>query len=296
MPLSPSLCRFMRLFIPTLTVCVLAVSASAEPLPTGAASLFAERAALMAADSKCALLAKPVRAALAATMIQARSGAFRDGWSDAKLDGVSERAANAGRSRDCRDPLVTDAIQRAAAGYAGWIKQQGLDLPGPARTWRARRHGDVDRWVLAQDIGPARFGVRNDANAESWLVLALPLEAAGQPSSVQVYIRDRARAARPLVDVPGVVLVGGLANGAAPRSLAATWIASGITTERLKDQPARVIVTFPPGLLAEMGALDPRESAEISLTYPGRRTQNLYVEIGDLAVARAFLAATPLAN
>lgn len=287
----------MRLFLPTLTVCALAVSASAEPLPTGAASLFAERAALMAADSKCALLAKPVRAALAATMIQARSGAFRDGWSDAKLDGVSERAASAGRARDCRDPLVTDAIQRAAAGYAGWTKQQGLDLPGPARTWRARRHGDIDRWALAQDIGGgARFGVRNDANAESWLVLALPLDAAGQPSSVQIYIRDRARASRPLVDVPGVVLVGGLANGAAPRSLAATWIASGITTERLKDQPARVIVTFPPGLLAEMGALDPRESAEILLTYPGRRTQSLYIEIGDLAVARAFLAATPLTN
>jgi hypothetical protein len=286
----------MRLFIPTLAVCALAVSASAEPLPTGAASLFAERAALMAADSKCAVLAKPVRAALAATMIQARSGAFRDGWSDAKLDGVSERAASAGRSRDCRDPLVADAAQRAAAGYVGWTKQQALDLPGPARTSRARRHGDVDRWILAQDIGAARFGVRNDANAESWLVLALPLGGGERPSSVQIYIRDRARAARPLVDVPGVVRVNGLANGAAPRSLAATWIASGIAIERLKDQPARVIVTFPPALLAEMAALDPRESAEISLTYPGRRVESLYVEIGDLTVARAFLAATPLTN
>jgi len=64
----------------------------------------------------------------------------------------------------------------------------------------------------------------------------------------------------------------------------------------LKDQPARVVVKFPPGLLGEMAALDPRESAEIFLTYPGRRTQSLYVEIGDVAVARAFLAATPLTN
>lgn len=291
----PSLSRFMRLLLLTLAACAFAASASADPLPTGAASLFAERAALMAVDSKCALLAKPVRAALAATMIQARSGAFRDGWSDAKLDGVSARAASAGRARDCRDPLVTDATQRAAAGYIGWTKQQALDLPGADRTWRARRHGDIQRWTLAQDIGAARFGVRNDARGESWLVLTLPYDT-GQPSSVQVYIRDRARAARPLVDVPGMAPASGVAAGAAPRSLAATWMASAIRIERLKDEPPRIVVTFPPALLAEMSALDPRESAEISLSYPGKRAQTLYVEIGDLAVARAFLAATPLAD
>ena len=40
--------------------------------------------------------------------------------------------------------------------------------------------------------------------------------------------------------------------------------------------------------LAAMGALDPRETAVILLT--GRTERRVYVEIGDLAAARAFLA------
>lgn len=266
-------------------------AAYAQPISNASASLFAERAALLAADSKCTLLAAPVRSALSATTTQARAGAVRAGWSDARLDEVSTRAMQAGRERDCLDPMVTEAVQRATAGYVGWSKQQGIDLPGQSRSWRVRRLGDVQGWVLAQDLTPtARFGLKFNANHEPVLVMTAPVSEFGVSSSVQVNIRDRARAPRPLLNIPGVIAVNGLAAGAAPRSLAAGWIASAITVERTKDTPAKVVITFPPALLAEMAALDPREAAEIVLTRAGE-TQRLYIEIGDLNVARAFLTA-----
>jgi hypothetical protein len=224
--------------------------------------------------------------------VQARTGAFRGGWSDARLYDVSFRAAEAGRARDCRDPLVTEAAQRATAGYAGWSKTQGMDLPGVERAWRVRRLGDAQGWILAQDIAPVtRFGMRFDTSHQPMLALSLPLSAAGAPSSAQVNIRDRARAPRPLLNVPGMIATSGLAGGVAPRSLSASWIANTIGVERAKDAPPFLLITFPPGLLAEMATLDPRESAEIVLTYPGTNPQRYHVEIGDLNVARAFLTA-----
>jgi hypothetical protein len=270
----------------------LAGAALAEPASSASASLFAERTALLAIDSKCALLQAPVRAALTATTVQARTGAFRAGWTDTRLDDVSIRAAEAGRARACTDPLVTEAAQRATAGYTGWSKTQGIDLPGVQRNWRARRLGDAQGWILAQDIAPvSRFGLRYDTAHQPMLALSLPLTAAGTPSSAQVIIRDRTRAPRPLLNVPGMIAGEGLTGGVAPRSLSASWMANAISIERAKDAPPFLLITFPPGLLSEMSALDPRESAEITLNYSGAASQRYYVEIGDLNVARAFLTA-----
>jgi hypothetical protein len=267
-------------------------AAHAAPASDAAAALFAERAALLAADAKCTLLAAPVRAALNATTGQARMDAIRAGWTDTRLDGVSTRAADAGRARDCKDPLVIDAAQRATAGYAGWSKQQGVDLPGVSRSWRVRRLGDINGWVLAQELSPnVRFGLKYNTAHEPVFVLTAPLAEMGTLSSVQVNLRDRTRAPRPLLNVPGLLPVSGLAGGVAPRSLSATWIASKITVERVKDTPPMVVVNFPSGLMAELASLDPRETAEITLTRVGAPPQRFYVEIGDLNVARAFLSA-----
>lgn len=265
--------------------------AGAAPLPDAAASLFAERMALLAADQKCALLAPPVRAALSATTIQARGAAARDGWPDARLDEVSARAAKMGRDRACADPLLAQAAQTAKAGYVGWTKTFSIDLPGPARHWRARRTRDLEGWVLWQDAGDARFGLRE---TDGLTELQLSLPGVGAPVSVQVFVRDRARAARPFFDVPGLVRTVGLAASAPPRAMAASWLASAIRIERIMDKPARTIIVLPAQLSADMARLDPRESAEIVLTYAQGRTERLYIEIGDLVVAQAFLQARPI--
>jgi hypothetical protein len=256
------------------------------------AGLFAERTALLAIDDKCALLARPVRAALTATTIQARRGALREGWSDARLDGVSQRAGEAGRDRACDDPIVLAAAKRAEAGYEGWARTQAIDLPGAARTWRVRRTPDPAGWILVQDVGAARFGLRRVGDRDE-LVLVAPLTASA-PGSAQLYMRDRARTARPFLNVPGLAPSRGLAAAAVPHGMAASWIASARRVERDKNGASRLVFVFPISLLNEMGALDPRESAEIDLMQDRALAQRLYIEIGDLAVARAFLDAAPI--
>lgn len=269
----------------------LATSASAAPLPDAAAGLFAERVALLAADKKCALLAPPVRVALAATTTQARGVAARDGWTDGRLDAVSAKASELGRARACNDGLLAQAAQTAKAGYLGWARMFQMDLPGAARGWRVRRTQDLDGWMMWQDFDGARFGLRTDG---ATVELQLSLPGAVNPVSAQVFVRDRARAARPFLDVPGVVRTSGLAAAAPPRAMASSWLASAVRVERMKDKPPRTLIVLPAQLFADMGALDPRESAEIVLTYGNGRAERYYIEIGDLAVAQAFLAAKPI--
>jgi hypothetical protein len=272
-----------------LALCAGGTSAAAPS--NAAAGLFAERTALLAADQKCALLAPPVRVALAATTTQARGIAARDGWTDTRLDEVSAKAGQMGRARACDDALLAQAAQSAKAGYLGWSRMFQMDLPGPARSWRVRRTQDLEGWMMWQDIGAARFGLRSDGTNVG---LQLSLPGVVTPVSTQVFVRDRTRAARPFLDVPGMVRASGLAAAAPPRAMASSWLASAVRVERTKDKPLRTLIVLPAQLFSEMGGLDPRESAEIVLTFTDGRTERYYIEIGDLAVAQAFLAAKPI--
>ena len=244
-------------------------------------------------DSKCALLAAPVRAALSATTIQARSGAVRDGWSDARLDGVSVRAAANGRGLTCTDPMVVSAAEGARAGYLGWAKMFSISLPGTATAWNARRLPDLNYWVLWQDAGPNRLGLKTDKDGKISLLFTTPLTAQGAPGSARMQFRDAARASKPFVGIPGVAAKG-IAATAAPASIAKTILARSVTVERDPKTPALVAITFPEAALAEAAKLDPREAIEVVLTWRGQAPQRYYLEIGDLAVAQAFLAAKPL--
>jgi hypothetical protein len=268
-----------------------AAPASAAPLSNAAAGLFAERVALLAADQKCALLKHPERVALNATTTQARGIAIRDGWTDTRLDEVSGKASQLGRARACNDSVLGQAAQSAKAGYLAWARMFQMELPGQARVWRVRRTQDLDGWMMWQDLGAARFGLRTDGRD---VELQLSLPGIVNPVSTQVFVRDRTRAPRPFLDVPGVVRTSGLAAAVPPRAMASSWLARAVSIERLKDKPVRTNIVLPAQLFAEMGSLDPRESAEIVLAFSNGRTERYYVEIGDLAVAQAFLAAKPI--
>ncbi len=234
---------------------------------------------------------RPCAARLSATTTQARGAAARDGWTDTRLDQVFTRASQMGRARACDDALLAQAAQSAKVGYLGWTRTFAIDLPGSARAWRVRRTADLEGWQLYQDFDGARFGLRTNSDH---IELQLSLPGALAPVSAQVYVRDRARAARPFLGVPGLVQASGLAGFAAPRAMATGWLASAIRVERVKDKPPRTLIVLPAQLFADMGGLDPRESAEIVLTYGQGRIEQYYVEIGDLAVAQAFLAAKPI--
>jgi hypothetical protein len=132
----------------------------------------------------------------------------------------------------------------------------------------------------------ASFGVRHDGVA-----LVLPLAANEiAPASARLYFRDRTRAPRSAADLPGRTRTG-LAALTASRATATAVVAQSRSVETV-ERARRAVLTFPDSTLALLAALDPREAIEIELDGP-RGVTRLLVEVGDLAAARAFLAASP---
>lgn len=277
----------MRNLLLLLAASSLASSAFAAP-PNASAQLFAERTALLAGDAKCHVLAANARTALIATTGQARYAALRDGWTADALTGVAARATNAGAGRGCTDPLLLTAAKSATAGYQGWAGFQAMTFKGADRTWAARRTPDPAGWMLSQALGAnAQFGVLMIDGKER-LALMLPPGAA---ASTTIYFRNTATAPNPILGVPGLAVQPGLAGRATPRSMATARLPSARTIDRRDKQPERLMFTFPATVLSDIAALDPREAVEIELAQPSGKPTKLYLEVGDLAVARAFLAA-----
>ena len=274
-----------------LLILALVAAPAASALPNGAAQLFAERTALLAADSKCHVLGAPVRAALTATTTQARFAALRDGWSSDALAGVSQRASAAGRARACNDAAVLSAAKGASGGYLGWSRMPSMLFPGASAAWAARRAPDMDGWTLTQNLADgARFGLATGPTGAEMLVLSLPAKPGAAPSTATLFLRDAARAPRPLLDVPGVTPLPGLAGGLAPRSVETARLASQRVAYQPEKAPPRTLFLFPVSVLNDIAALDPRETIEIEIT-GAAGTSRVLIEIGDLAAARAFLAA-----
>jgi hypothetical protein len=277
----------LRPILLALSLAALSGSAGAAP-PTASAQLFAERTALLTGDEKCHLLSPDARAALQATTIQARYAALRDAWTAEALAGVAARARTAGAGRACTDGALIAAAKSAAAGYQGWAGLPAMTFQGGTRAWAARRAPDLSGWLLVQNLAPdTQFGVLGPEDRRR---VALALPGAAKASSVTLYLRDRARAPKPLFDVPGLAPQPGLAGKAAPRSLAAAYLANARLTDQ--NDAARQIFVFPAALMDAIAALDPRESVEVEIApASGGAHTRLYIEVGDLAVARAFLAA-----
>ena len=65
-------------------------------------------------------------------------------------------------------------------------------------------------------------------------------------------------------------------------------IPSTRSVERISGGRSQAVFTFPDTAFATLLQLDPRESVELRVQ-SGRGVQSLYVEVGDIAAARAFL-------
>ncbi len=266
-------------------------AAPAKP-PTASAALFAERTALLAGDARCGLLTTQARNALKATTAQVRADALRDGWSVASLDGVAERAAAAGAARPCADAQLRTAAASVTAGFKAWATMQKLELSGEYHGWLARRTPSPEGFYLVQTLPDGmRFGILNVKGKEQ-LVLTMPA-ASAMPASARLLMRDQTRAKRPVFDVPGMTRVAGIAGAAAPDSVAAVRFASTRALDKPEDSPPRYVFSFPDSILAELAALDPREAIVVELTPAGGKAKRVYIEVGDIAVACAFLAARP---
>ena len=246
---------------------------------------FAERRALLAADTQCRLFTPSVRGALDAGAWQARNALLRAGWTSARIAELNDAAIAAARGQACNDPRTLAAAARARAGFEGWARMPSQTFSGGERAWLARRSPDENGWMLRQYLGGgATFGVRRGERAEATLTLPLrPSETA--PASAELSVRDVARSRLSLFEVPGR-RASGLEAGLPSPVSARQFRARERRIETDRRGARTLIFIFPDEALVAMTALDPREAAVIRMENGAR----VLVEIGDLGPARAFLA------
>lgn len=261
------------------------VASATEP---NARTAFVERRGLLEADAQCRIFEPSVRAALSVGLAQARGALLRSGWTSANLRELETAAVNAARNRSCNDQRTAAAAENARRAFASWANAGTMEFPGWDRSWRARRAVDQSGWRLTQEIDApvsALFGVRQVRERQR-LTLALPLaRGATPPTSVQLIVRDRDRGPMREIALPQRISQG--LEAGLPLPMASIAVSSTRTIERLNGQQLAVF-TFPDTAFRDLIALDPRESVELRLEN-GRATQRLFVEVGDIAAARAFL-------
>ena len=277
----------MRFLLAALGFTLLASAAHATP---GAQALYVERRGLLEIDARCVLLAPATRTALEAGAAQAAGALLRDGWTRARLNQLETATAGAAAARACADPRNAEGVAAAEAGYQSWARTLAMEFPGLERGWLARRYPNAAGWRLSQALERRRgvFGVRERDGVQR-LTLALPLAANdAPPAAAQMMMRDPARAGAEALDLRGRTAFGVAAGAPAPAS-ASRYFANARTLGISNSGARYVVFEFPEAAFQRLLSLDPRESAEIRLD--GVRAERILIEVGDIAAARAFLAA-----
>ena len=267
---------------------VLVTAAAPAGAESAASGLLYERALMSAAGVRCGLFSPGVAAALEASRGQARGAALRAGDGAAAVQATEARATAKAAEVDCRDPGLQTAAARVRDAYADYAKLSVMRFPGARSAWRAERPDPRlpgERWALVEALpgtgGWMLFGV-----VDGRPVLLDARRGAAMASGVRLSLRDPGRLQQPFLsgpppsDVSRVFLAS--TRGPAARALLPAGANSGL------------LYRFPVEALSALSALDPREVARLELIYPaaGRdRVLAVPLEIGDLAAARAFLAA-----
>lgn len=276
----------MRNSLAIFLFCIAALPAAAAEGPDARAA-FVERRGLIEADARCNLLTPSLRGALEIGALQARGGLLRAGWTSVQMRDLEHAVAGAARGRACDDARTLSAAAHARASFAQWANAGTMSFPGWERAWTARRTSQG--WRLLQEIEApiaASFGVRQSGPTQRLaLVIDTPRNAA-PPSSAQLLVRDSARASASEVGLTQRMSFG-VAAGAPPAGATRSF-SSTRNIERAEGGASRAVFSFRDDAFAALLALDPRESAELRVS-TGRTTQRLYVEVGDIAAARAFL-------
>ena len=286
----------------------LALALLAGPCAAGAgtpADLYYERAVMSAAGARCGLFTPGLAAALEAAEYQARGAALRAGVADAVLQAASARAEAKARTVSCTSADLKTAGARVRLAFADYGKLLRMTFPGDIAGWKADRslprQGPV--WRLSQTPsggGALNFGLIGDWKAPYQLVVMSPLGPGDPPYAARLIMRDPARAPGPYLNVArlGSTARIPLAARVPPRSAAQVFTAEA----RLPASPeltpqgatAAEVFRFPAAAIAAMAALDPREAVTIEFLYMGGSRDSVrqaFVEVGDFAAGKAFLAA-----
>lgn len=281
-----------------IEIVLAATALAAAPAAPDARAAYDQRVYLLEADVKCHLLNAREHAALEGSALQARGALLRAGL---RPDTIRENAAARAERASCADPQLREDAAAARSAFALWASMYRQDFPGDAHVWSAARNDpeDIMAWTLWQDLGDGfRIGLARQSGEEN-LLIAIPVaRGAAQPRSVALAFRDPKKWGE-FVDptLGGLFSARGeslLARRAPPDALTRQIWAGGRVDADVQppgDDGAWIYWTLPEDTLRDMAALDPRDVAVLTVEQPNNRTQAVYVEVGDLAAAIAFLRA-----
>ena len=287
----------------------LALAFLAGPCAAAAATpadVYYERAMMSAAGARCGLFTPGLAAALEAAAFQARGAALRAGTSNAALQATAARAQAKARTVSCASADVKTAGARVRVAFADYGKLLRMTFPGDIAGWRADRSLPTRApvWRLSQApagaAGALTFGLIGDWRAPYQLVAVSAIDGASQPYAARLVMRDPARAPEPYLNVARLGSTAGipLASRVPPRSAAQVFTAEARLVAGPELTPPGVASAeafrFPAAAIAAMAALDPREAVTVELVYADGvhdRVRRAFVEVGDFAAGKAFLAA-----
>jgi hypothetical protein len=268
-----------------------------------AVNIFYERALMSAAGQRCGLFTAPVAAALAAGQAQARGAALRAGVAAQELSGVEARARSKAAAQACGSRDLAVAATRVKTAFDGYSRLVKMDYPGEVADWTAERIQSRDGmvWNLSQAtrFGADRmtFGLAGKDGIRSLLAVATFGDGA-RPYAARIVMRDVARAPQPYLDRRGRAGVLPLSARVTPRAMTHAYLAEARFTPDPLLAPANtkgaIAWRFPVAAAQALANLDPREAVEVEFVFAGvggrDAVRRAYVEVGDFAAGRAFLA------
>ena len=267
-----------------------------------AADAYYERTVMTAADQRCHLFSGNLSAALGAAQAQARGAAMRSGMTNTQLDSVQARAANAASSAACNSSDITTAASRVRQAFDGYSKLQTMTYRGDASSWWANRAASQNytTWRLSQSEpfgwNQLMFGIGGRGSDMGLLAVASFADGA-KPYSARLVLRDSARAPEPYLNVIRASSDGRIPLSARMPPAFATRDffpqARGDADRTLLPPTASSATAFrfPNAAADALARLDPRESVAVEFLFSsGAPVRTAYVEVGDFAAGRAFLA------
>jgi hypothetical protein len=261
-----------------------------------------ERTVMTAADARCGLFAPEVSAALTAARVQARGAALRAGADLQDLRTLEREANDKGETTDCNSRDLSVAAGRVRNAFAGYARMQRINYPGEMGNWRADRTGPgLIRWRLAQEarFGRDRMTFGLAGRQTPGALLAVAQFADGQaPYGARLLLRNDQRSDGPYLDGPsasarGLPLDRRLPPRSALRSYSAEARSPAGSDLLPKEAQGGWAFRFPAQAARDLARLDPREAIAVEFLFSGDVTRRAYVEVGDFAAGRAFLALAP---
>jgi hypothetical protein len=284
------------------------IAAFAVPVMAHAAAVdaFYERAVMTAADQHCRLFSPELGSALEASEAQARGAALRSGLHNATLDQVEQRANAKIAVTPCGSADIATAATRVRAAFEGYSKLQRMNYPGDIADWTADRSTSrrVAIWKLSQtdQFGTNRlvFGLAGGDGPSSLVAVASFADGA-EPYAARLVVRDATLA--PEAFINSIQAGAGktpLSNRTPPRSATTAILAEARANAdpTLLPRGARqgVAFRFPKSAAQTLSGLDPREAVAIDFLFAtasgAEQVRTAYVEVGDFAAGRAFLASS----